>query len=286
MRFRNWCRAGMFVALAALWPLLTGCNHEPGDSCRAGAVFCIGKSRALECVQGKLADVACLGPAGCVEASHVCDRTRAAAGDACGGEWAACGADGKQFLECKLSKLTITNDCSGKRGCYARGKELHCDQSQANEGDRCTVARAACSLDGKAMLRCKDGKFAADLACRGPSGCKESENQVHCDQTLGIAGDACEGNGGACHVNGKELLECKAGKFEQVGFCRGADGCQLQGTQVKCDQSRGAIGDRCDTEGTVACALDGTRLLSCRQNELVPSKKCQCNVADASIACN
>lgn len=281
-------RVGRTLALSLSVALLTlGCQKKAGDSCSGQQVRCIDKQRALECVQGKFEEVQCLGANGCVDVAKMCDRSKAAAGDACEGEWASCSKDGKQFLECKANKLTVTSLCNGPRGCYPSGaRELRCDTSKSNPGDMCSGEAASCSMDGKEMLRCRDGKFAADAPCRGPQGCRESFDKINCDQTLARAEDKCEGSGSACDVEGKALLECKGTKLEQTRVCRGADGCKVIGSQVRCDESRGLVGDPCEA-GSAACAVDGASLLSCKGGKLAIARACKkpCEVHGTLVSC-
>ncbi|HXK19820.1 MAG TPA: hypothetical protein VNG33_18545, partial [Polyangiaceae bacterium] len=260
------------------------CSKKAGDSCNANEVRCEGNGRALECIQGKFADVACLGPAGCIDKFR-CDRSKAAAGDTCDGDWAACSADGKQFLECKASKLSVTATCSGKLGCFQMGKDLRCDQSQASVGDICSGERASCSADRKEMLTCHGTQFALDVPCRGPQGCADDAgNRIKCDQSLGLAGDKCDGSGGACELGGKRLLECKSGKLEATNFCRGKQGCEASTGKVHCDESLGLVGDSCDAAGA-ACAVDGMALLKCVKGKLAVAKKCKCSIDGSQVRC-
>jgi hypothetical protein len=271
---------GLGVAL-----LGAGCTKKAGDSCSGEQVLCTSTSRALECVNGKLEDVACLGPVGCVEVAHRCDRSKTEAGSACSGDWAACTPDGKQFLECKGNKLVQTGTCSGPRGCYPSGNELRCDQSQANPGDICSGDGVACGTDPKQLMRCKDGKFVLDGACRGASGCRDIAGRIECDQTIGAVGDKCEGTGSACDPDGKALLTCKNNKLERVNACRGPEGCQVVGPNVRCDRSVGVVGDTCEGD-SAACSQDGKSLLTCRSGKLMERRKCKkCSATGSLIEC-
>jgi hypothetical protein len=284
MRLKSCCALSWVAVLLAGSPLLSGCNRKVGDACSGSEVFCQGNKRALTCVQGKLADVACFGPGGCIDVAHTCDQSRAEAGNACEGEWAACTANGKGFLECKNNKLTETASCSGPQGCFSIGRELRCDQTKANLGDICSGSRTSCAMDGKALLACDGSKFGPDVPCRGPTGCRKVADHVECDQTFGLQGDKCEGDGGACQEDGKALLQCKANKLEMVGLCRGKEGCKVSGTTVRCDQSIGEPSDPCDPD-SVACSPDGTALLGCSKGKLALSQKCKCQVDGMRAHC-
>jgi hypothetical protein len=273
-----------WVILAMTVTLASGCKKHAGDSCSGPTVLCQGDKRALVCVQGKLADVACFGPGGCIEAAHRCDTSKAEPGNACEGDWAACTGDGKNFLECKGNKLVQTATCGGPQGCRPFGQDLRCDQSQAKPGDMCFGKSVSCGADGKQMLRCDGTKFVDDHQCLGPKGCSAVAEKVSCDRSFAMAGDECEGSGGSCHVGGKELLECKGNKLVRSAFCRGKDGCTVTGSSLHCAQEQGAEGDPCDS-GSGACSLDGKALLSCKNGKLAVSKKCKCTIVGTSVRC-
>lgn len=278
---------GFAALLVSISLLASGCQKKAGDSCNGSQVRCLDKQRALACFQGTFAEVQCLGPNGCVDVANMCDRSKAAAGEACEGESAACSKDGKQFLECKGNKLLVTSSCGGPRGCYASGaRELSCDTSKANPGDLCSGEDASCSMDGKEMLRCRNSKFISDAPCRGSAGCRESSGKISCDQTFGQAGDKCEGTGAACEVGGKALLECKGSKLEPSKLCRGAEGCRVVGPDIRCDRSRALPGDECEA-GSAACAVDGSSLLSCKGGKFAISRACKkpCEVHGSLVDC-
>ncbi len=276
---------GLLVCFIFGASLIAGCSKKAGDSCAGSEVRCVGSDRALACVQGKFAEVACLGPGACVEASHRCDQSKAAAGDGCEGEWAACTADSKKFLECKANKLTQTATCGGSRGCYAMGKDLFCDQSSGTAGDMCSGKGGSCNTDGKSMLVCDGSKFVAGEMCRGPRGCETPAGKVKCDQSLGLPGDKCEGTTATCAVGGKTLLECKGDKLEPTTECRGPLGCRVQGTSVSCDRSFGLVGDAC-TGDSGACTVDGTQMLTCKKGKLATLRKCKCLAIGTTIRCD
>jgi hypothetical protein len=55
---------------------------------------------------------------------------------------------------------------------------VRCDSSKAELGDPCTEG-AACSVDGKAMLKCEEGKVAHRANCF-ITPCKVEGDQVTC----------------------------------------------------------------------------------------------------------
>ncbi len=279
--------AGVAALLISVCSFAAGCEKKAGDSCNGSQVRCIDKGRALECINGTFAEVQCLGANGCVDVSQMCDRSKAVVGEACAGDWAACSQDGKQFLECKGGKLAATSSCGGDRGCYASGTNaLSCDSSKGNAGDLCSGKNASCSMDGKSMLRCENSQFVLDQACRGEHGCRSGASEISCDQTVGQAGDKCDGNGAACDVSGKALLECKGNKLEQTKVCRGKEGCRVLGSNVRCDRSLGLPGDDCESD-SAACSVDGSTLLTCKKGKLSVSKKCKkpCEVLGSIVRC-
>ena len=144
---------------------------DEGDRCSGSGSACAtdGK-RLLGCVGGKFAPKwACRGPLGCRDTGGgqlSCDYSIAEIGDACGSEGAACTADRKQMLECKDGKFSLRSHCRGPEGCKDAGAELTCDQSLAEVGDPCDTGDAACRVDGRAFLECRDGKLAVIQGCR------------------------------------------------------------------------------------------------------------------------
>jgi hypothetical protein len=51
-----------------------------------------------------------------------------------------------------------------------------------------------------------------------------------------VDGDACFGTASACSVDGKRVLACKAGRFEEMARCDGKGGCTVLDGQLICDQ--------------------------------------------------
>ena len=93
---------------------------------------------------------------------------------------------------------------------------------------------AAC--DGKtAALTCTSGKWVR-TECRGPKACSVTGNQVDCDHSLGQLDDVCDHEGNfACAVDGKALLNCKAGKFVLDEACKNGATCKVKGTEAGCE---------------------------------------------------
>src|SRR5438477_616006 len=59
--------------------------------------------------------------------------------------------------------------CKGSNGCKEEsGQDAWCDSSGAlDEGAPCMLRRHACSADGKAKLKCENGKLAIERRCKG-----------------------------------------------------------------------------------------------------------------------
>ncbi len=112
----------------------------------------------------------CNGQHGCVSNAMGanCDMGTAAAGSSCtqANEGnVACAPDAKSELVCKGGKMGTLSLCKGMHGCRQQGDKIDCDNSLADVGDDCEGEDAACSMDKKAMLACKGGKFVKTKAC-------------------------------------------------------------------------------------------------------------------------
>jgi hypothetical protein len=163
----------------------------------------------------------------------------AKAGDACTKGSGAC-VDGKNMLSCQGDKF-VQVSCSGAKGCAVAGEKVTCDFSANKAGDVCSTedeGGAMCGADQKSVITCTKGKFAIS-ACGGPEGCKEKDGKSTCDNSIAKVGDACDG-GNACAPDGKNLLECKDGKFAQKMECKGPKGCDAKGEKINCDAEEAA----------------------------------------------
>lgn len=86
--------------------------------------------------------------------------------------------------------------------------------------------------------------------------------------------------GKTCSPEGKEVcagkaqaLVCSNGKWASMA-CRGAQGCDGEGTLVSCDQSVARVGELCDLEGGTSCAEDKKSSLRCTSDAWVVDEIC------------
>jgi len=212
-------------------------GNASGDACSTddeGVGACTARAKsALVCRGGKYEALPCRGPKGCQLAggSWTCDASVGQEGDSCPGAGSACSVDKKSLLECAGGKFHLKWPCRGPDGCKdAGGGQLFCDFSVAELGDACGSEGAACSVDKKQMLQCKDGKFVLRSHCRGPEGCKDAGERLTCDQSLAEVGDPCDQGDAACRADGKAFLECREGKLAVTQNCR----CTSDGSTVAC----------------------------------------------------
>jgi hypothetical protein len=156
-------------------------------------------------------------------------------------------------------------------------------------GSRCDKGDARC-LDGTRSLACESEKY-IEVPCRGPGGCRSEEKGTSCDISRNQPGDRCsrDEEGAAACVDPKRLLTCRQGKFETVA-CHGPKGCLVEYGHATCDATLGDAGEACRENGKKACALDGSRVLECRENVLVPLYACRgerrCSVASGRLDCD
>lgn len=186
--------------------------------------------------------------------------------------------DEKNALVCHGGKLEKVA-CAGPLGCVKIQDRASCDDSVASEGDPCmgeTDEEYACSPDNKRALVCKDGKFALYLECRGKGGCSLLGHAVSCDTSIAAKGDPCRSQGAiACSEDGKQMLECRQGRFETHRYCRGQYGCSLKGEAPTCDETLSLEGDPCGLPGLVVCSVDGSRELICQGGAFMKSRSCK-----------
>jgi len=177
---RQWI-VGFVVLLGA-----SGCNKPPGpgDPCKKTDILCVDPRTELACQGGVFVSAPCKGPMGCKEdGKHLfCDFSGNASGDPCSTDDegnARCVGENRR-ITCRAGHYEI-DDCRGDEGCKSTGTMLRCDQSKAQEGDPCHGSTNACTLDGKSVLKCFEGKFRVTASCPGEDGCRFEEHEIHCD---------------------------------------------------------------------------------------------------------
>jgi hypothetical protein len=242
---RSRARDVFLVAVTLLASSLGGCSPQAGGSCKVERKeVCVDEKTALACHEGKWEPMTCRGGAGCskVNGQPVCDQSVAESGDSCNvADSYLCSGDKKSSLQCIKNKWTVIETCIGERGCTQENERVTCDNSIANVGDGCREeADYACSPDRKAALVCKKGHFVQARPCKGPEECKvvgtkEAGFKIKCDDSVAVAGDACEKEEHfACSSDERAILKCRSKKFEIEEKCRSKEKCQIKGGQVGC----------------------------------------------------
>jgi hypothetical protein len=172
----------------------TSCDisaNQPGDPCSSadqGVAVCSSASAMLACHARRFENVLCRGPNGCEmvgEQPH-CDQSIAEAGEACAKDGAkACSIDKTRVLACSGGRLSELYLCRGEAQCSASAGKVSCDQTVARLGDRCDPALSghiACSEDKKALLACKDARFALSEKCKRGTRCNVSGQTTSCER--------------------------------------------------------------------------------------------------------
>lgn len=163
---------------------------EEGDFCLASDddyACSPDKKRALACTKGVMAKVMdCRGKGGCavLGRSLSCDQTVANVGEVCKSPGArACGPDGKQMVTCQDGKFVLYRQCRGKGGCAFADELVTCDQTQAQEGDACSVqGQVVCALDGQTELVCQGSTFLRSRTCKKGCAVKSGGGKrIECD---------------------------------------------------------------------------------------------------------
>ncbi len=197
-------KASSVVCVDSKWEALpcrgvTGCMTTAGDvSCSNESYndgeVCDSASDKFECTPDMKAMVKCegkhwkltdkcLGPLACVSSSSEvnCDDSVSEVGAPCFPEDdPACSVDGKQMLKCKSTKMATFLNCRGAHGCRKEGEKINCDDSLAQVGDACVDDDdPACSMDKKALMKCKSHKMVESKKCKG--GCAITADAIECN---------------------------------------------------------------------------------------------------------
>jgi hypothetical protein len=293
--------APSLLAALSLLLLTPGCSPKPGKSCDAkDQPTCLDPGTLLECKEGTWLASPCLGPKGCQSnpTDYACDTSFSKAGDVCTKDTRyACSTDKKAQLRCKGGKWVTAALCTKEPGCDPASFLNSCPGAVSNEGDDCDPGTDpkkksyTCSMDKKAALLCKDGKWKATEQCLGKDGCDSTMFTVKCDGPTAKEGDYCDLEDTpdyACSPDGKAELICKANGWGLAKKCRGAEGCSTSILGIKCDTSVMDPGEACDHEGAAACSTDGKTILECKSGKFQKSNVCptSCKVSSISISCD
>ena len=226
---------------AAVLVLAAACKPGPGSSCEKGEARCLDKQRELICQDGKFVETPCRGPGGCSVAPEGvrCDISGNSAGDVCSTDEQGASAckDGQTMLSCRGGRY-VAVPCRGPNGCQNEGTRSLCDQSMATLGDDCgTEGTKACSVDGREVLACKQGKMGPLVLCRGSRGCSAVGGKLDCDLSIAAEGDACdaklEGHV-ACSRDAAKIVRCSGGRFVEDDTCKAGKRCVTSGTSTEC----------------------------------------------------
>ncbi len=176
-----------------------GCKSAGGDVACDNDTFAVGEPCDLsqndyECGPDKVSVVQCKskhwklagkcpGPKGCTSLKQKvsCDDSIADVGMQCATEGSsACSGDKQVLLKCKNGAMAEDAKCRGAKGCDATTGLPKCDTTIAQAGDACgNDEEAACSADGKQLLRCRAHVMAAMQACKGA--CKVTGSEILCN---------------------------------------------------------------------------------------------------------
>jgi hypothetical protein len=189
--------------------------------------------------------------------------------------------------------------CRGVGGCARRGAADDCDDTVAQEGDRCPrqlPSDYACSADGARALICKNGRFDLWRNCRGTNRCAVAvDRHLDCDTTLGEPADPCESMGTyACSVDERSMLVCDGRVLVPTSSCRGPEGCRFDRDthKVDCDDRLATEGDPCDRPNRITCGVDRKLELVCDPGggrKYVKKRECrrtECRIENNELFCD
>ncbi len=194
-------------------------------------------------------------------------------------------------LVCSEQRL-VRFPCKGALGCTQNQESVRCDGTVAAEGDRCEEGSFTCSEDGKARLKCINGKYVADALCRGDDGCSVAGVVTHCDSSKAEVGEVCENVGSlACSPDGSTMLVCE-GLWKAGSRCK--KGCRRRGSAesgvVECEEEEAKASGPCAPDGAIACEQGGKELLKCFSGRYQKSKPCPgptgCTSEGFSVQCD
>lgn len=163
-------------------------GNQAGDDCAKadeGKAACADQKAMSRCKAGKIERSTCKGPKGCAPkgADAYCDQAISDVGASClqeGGS--ACTPDEKTWIVCKNNEYVIRQPCRGAGRCTVNKETsvVRCDGSVGYVADPCEPeGSAACTHDGRARLKCKNGRLSYEVACSRAS-CKVTSKGVEC----------------------------------------------------------------------------------------------------------
>lgn len=205
----------------------------------------------------------------------------------------ACNETGLTFCTGKKSAVV----CVGGKyeampcryGCSAWSDGHVCRNREYEPGEYCKVNpddffMHACSVDKKAELHCRSGRWAHEKDCRGKRGCRwiyvdryhHGHDHIACDNVVIEPGAPCSPEERhACTNDDKAILVCRGGKWAEDQYCRGPKGCRKVGDSIGCDDTIAQAGDPCVDDGDQSCSLDRKSLLVCKSKKMVVEKPCK-----------
>ena len=93
----------------------------------------------------------------------------------------------------------------------------------------------------------------------------------------------------ACSADRATVLVCNAVRWGVTSACRGERGCSVDdGGKVACDDCAALVGDPCDTEGQLACSVDGNVELVCAASYFAKKRECRrsCVATPETVVCD
>lgn len=156
-------------------------------------------------------------------------------------------------------------------------------------GGSCSTPDGELCADPETALACHDGKWDL-MKCKGPTGCTGKGAKSHCDQATAEDSDVCNVKDNfACRKDAKAMLQCQANRWALAATCLGPNGCSLNGTTIKCDNSLARAGEPC-TRDEYACTTDKQSALVCRNKKFELIGSCRgpkaCSVGADKIECD
>lgn len=93
-------------------------------------------------------------------------------------------------------------------------------------------------------------------------------------------------NEGEAECKGDVALTCHSGTWVEI-HCRGPKSCSASGAVITCDESLAQLGESCNQEKNVACAVDKKSSLTCTGGKWAKGETCPkgCDVKGNMVHC-
>jgi hypothetical protein len=252
------------------------------ESGNFGPCDCEGSAGGSSGSAGKAGAGSSAGKAGASGSAGASQTPKHSPGESCSPEGTLDCSTGQNVLVCVLGKYHLQTVCKSPQTCFDNtlGDRIQCGTSAkdslsyAISGTECFAENSgACSLDGRNLLGCVDGRWETQGKCPASCGLVGS-NLLGC-VAIEVGAPCQEYNRAACGVEKSSVLRCNGQKFEKLLTCPGGLSCKDTNSQaVSCGTRPIAIqGGPCNNDGA-ACSADQKQFLACVSGKWLATENC------------